>query len=269
MKVPAKRLTALGAAAAVVGGAIAAAIGSGAIAPVKNYASSLVPEYETAKLLSVGDTVPETGDPSKQYQMVGIPDGLGAERGKGGTVTLYMNHELTSTALSAPVLGGPLNRGALVSKLLIDGTGKVLSGERAYDTVYIDDTLVGPAAEVGNATRPFSRFCSGSLAGKQEGFDRPIYFANEEEGTAANSFDGKGGLAVAIFDNQAHALTDLGHFAWENTLVQSGSGNRTVIMSMEDGPADLDLAKENSQLYMYVGTKTTKKGATVLERNGS
>ena len=30
----------------------------------------------------------------------------------------------------------------------------------------------------------------------------------------------------AIFDNEAHALTDLGHFGWENTLVQPGTGKR-------------------------------------------
>ncbi len=142
------------------------------------------------------------------------------------------------------------------------------SAARAFDTVYLDDTLVGPAADTSNTTRPFSRFCSGSLAGPAEGFDRHIYFANEEEGTPANSFDGKGGLSVAVFDGKAHGLSALGRFSWENTLVQPNHGNRTVIMGMEDGPADQDRAKENSQLWMYVGTKSRRKGATVLERNG-
>lgn len=73
---------------------------------------------------------------------------------------------------------------------------------------------------------------------------------------------------MAIFDNEAHALTDLGHFAWENALVQPGTGRRTVIMGMEDGPAALDPSVENSQLYMYVGEKDRSRGATVLERNG-
>jgi hypothetical protein len=238
------------------------------IAPIDTYAESLVTEYETTKVMSVGDTVPEASDPSKDYQMVGIPDGLGAHTGPKGTRIVYMNHELGFAVQSEPVLGEPLNRGAIVSRLVLDREGEVISGERAYDTVYIDDTLVGPAAEVGNSTRAFARFCSGSLAGRPEGFDRPIYFANEEEGTAANTFDGKGGLSVAIFDNEAHALTDLGRFAWENTLVQRGSGERTVIMGMEDGPNALDRAVENSQLYLYVGEKDRSAGATVLERNG-
>jgi len=260
-----KRNGVLAAAAATVAVAGAA---SAAIAPIDTYADSLVPQYETVKVISAGDTVPETGDPTKNYQMVGIPDGLGAHPGPRGTRIVYMNHELTSSSQSEPVIGQPLTRGAFVSRLVLTGDGTVVSGERAFDTVYLDDTLVGPAAEVGNATRPFSRFCSGSLAGPAEGFDRPIYLTNEEEGTPANSFDGKGGLSVAIFDNEAHALTDLGRFAWENTLVQPGTGTRTVIMGMEDGPAALDPAVENSQLYMYVGEKDRSAGASVLERNG-
>ena len=255
-------IAATAAAVAVTGAA------SAAIAPIDTYAHSLVPQYETVKVISAGDTVPETGDATKSYQMVGIPDGLGAHRGPGGTRVVYMNHELTSATQSEPAIGQPLARGAFVSRLVLAADGTVVSGERAFDTVYLDDTLVGPAAEVGNTTRPFSRFCSGSLAGSAEGFDRPIYFANEEEGTPANTFDGKGGLSVAIFDNQAHALTDLGRFAWENTVVQPGTGKRTVIMGMEDGPAALDRAVENSQLYMYVGRKDRSRGATVLERNG-
>ncbi len=245
-----------------------AAAGVAAIAPADPYAESLVREYETVKLLSSGDTVPLTGDAAKEYRFVGVPDGIGAHRAKNGTRIVYVNHELTAAATSEPVVGGPLNRGAIVSRIVMNAKNEVLSASRAYDTVWIDDTLVGPAADATNTTRPFSRFCSGSLAGAAEGFDRPIYFANEEEGTPANSFDGKGGLAVAIFDGEAHALTDLGRFAWENTLVQPGTGRATVIMGMEDGPADLDPAKENSQLYLYVGQKDRSADATVLERNG-
>lgn len=254
--------------AAVAATAVVAGAATAAIAPIDVYADSLTPQYTTVRLISSGDTVPETSDPSRTFQMVGIPDGLGAYRSPGGTRTVLVNHELTSASLSEPVLGRPLNRGAFVSKLVLGADGTVTSGERAYDTVYLDDTLVGPAAEVGNATRAFSRFCSGDLAGPEVGFDRQIYFANEEDGTPANTFDGKGGLSVAIFDDEAHALTDLGHFGWENTLVQPGTGARTVIMGMEDGPAEYDPAKENSQLYMYVGVKKRTPGATVLERNG-
>ena len=251
--------------------AVAALVAAGAavagFAIIKPYAVGIDGGYYTQRLLSVGDTVPESSNAAKQFQMIGIPDGLGAHKAKNGRTTLFMNHELVFNALSEPVLGEPLNRGPIVSKLTLDRKGKVLSGERAYDTVYLDDTLVGPAPTVANTTRSFARFCSASLAGPKEGFDRQIFLANEES-SGAGTFDGKGGLAVAVFDNEAHALTALGHFAWENALVQSGTGKYTVIMSMEDGPASQDRSQVNSQLYMYVGEKDRSKGATVLERNG-
>jgi hypothetical protein len=41
------------------------------------------------------------------------------------------------------------------------------------------------------------------------GSDRPIYLTNEESG-GAESFDGRGGQSVAIFDNELHTLPALG-----------------------------------------------------------
>lgn len=261
-----KKKRALAIAAIATLGAGTAAVA--AIAPIKEYAVGIDERYTTTKLLSVGDRVPETSNPTKSFQMIGIPDGLGAHAGPHGTTTVFMNHELTSSTTSEPVIGDPLNRGAFVSKLIIDRKGTVRSGERAYDAVYNENVYVGPAAAVGNTTRAFSRFCSGSLAGKDEGFDRDIYLTNEEEGTPANTFDQKGGVTVAIFDNELHTVPKLGHFAWENTLVQPTHGKRTVIIGLEDGPAALDPAVENSQLYLYVGTKDRRAGASVLRRNG-
>ncbi len=256
-------------ATATITAASLAALAAAAIQPVKLYAVGIASGYEMTRLLSVGDTVPETSDPTKQFKMVGIPDGLGAHANPDGTKTVLMNHELTGSTFSEPVLDAPLNRGAYVSKLTLDEQGNVLSGERAYDWVYNENTFVGPAAAVGNSTRAFSRFCSGSLAGPEEGFDRNIYLTNEEEGTPANTFDGKGGLAVAIVDNNLYTLPKLGRFAWENTLVQPNQGNQTLIMGMEDGPSAVqDAAVENSQLYMYVGKKDRRSGAGVLRRNG-
>ena len=225
-------------------------------------------EYETRAILSVGDRVPETSNPAQQYQMVGIPDGLGAHEIEGDDddnedgAVLFVNHEFTNGVLSEPNVGQPLNRGAIVSKYLLDDDGQVISGERAYDTVYQENTLVGPAAEVGNATPAFGRFCSASLAGRGYGFDRNIFFTNEEADGSAN-FDGNGGQTVAIFDNNAFALPKLGHFAKENNHVMPGTGERTVILSMEDGPSGPD-----SQLYMYVGTKDYGAPSGSLARNG-
>jgi hypothetical protein len=256
---------------AAVVGVVSLAFAVAAIAAISNtkpYAVGIAEGYETTALISAGDTVPETSNAAKQYKIVGIPDGLGAHGNPDGTKTIFMNHELTSATISEPTIGDPLNRGALVSKLIVDSNGNVVSGERAYDLVFNENEFVGPAPAVGNSTRPFSRFCSGHLAGPADGLDRWIYFTNEEEGTPANSFDGKGGLTVAIVDNALYTLPKLGRFAWENSIMQPNHGTQTVIMSMEDGPAALDATVENSQVYMYVGKKDRSAGNGVLRRNG-
>jgi hypothetical protein len=256
-----KRLTKV--VAAVVAGMAASTLAVGSVAaevaPVKPYTVPIGGEYEIRPLLSVGDTVPETGASGQQYRMVGIPDGLGVGLERQAA-TLHMNHELTQATTSEPEVGRPANRGALVSKYSLDRS-RAVSGERAYDTVFQENTSVGPAPTTANATPAFSRFCSGNFAGREHGFDRGIYFTGEEEATAAATFDGKGGQAVAIFDNEVHALPKLGHFAKENSLPQPRRDQKTVIMTLEDGPSGPD-----SQLYMYVGAKQPAGGA--MSRNG-
>ena len=233
---------------------------------VKPYVEPVGGEYRVKALFSVDDRVPLLGGAAgQQYRMVGIPDGLGAHPNRDGTSTLYMNHELAFTALSEPVVGGPKNRGAIVSQWILDADGDPVAGRRAYDWVYEENTFVGPAPEVGNEAqmpRQFARYCSGFLAGRADGFDRPIYLTNEESSTP-DTFDGKGGLSVAIFNNELHTLPKLGRYQKENTLVQPGRGTRTVVLPTEDGPATLD-----NQLYMYVGKKDRSKNASVLARNG-
>ncbi len=230
---------------------------------IKSYLVPVTTDYVIQPLLSVGDQVPNTSSPGKAYQMIGIPDGLGAHKTTGGRTVLYMNHELGNTVMSEPNVGGVLNRGAFVSRFILDRDGKVLSGERAYDFVHDEEAkTVLPAPQANNATRGFGRFCSGSLAWKEAGFDRPIFISGEESGGAA-TFDGRGGLAVAIFDRELHTLVKMGRFAWENTLVRPDDGEWTVAMCMEDGPTTPD-----NQLYLYVGKKNRSAGASVLSRNG-
>jgi hypothetical protein len=243
------------------------AVTASASTSIKPYVVPVGGEYEVKALFSVGDAVPWAKGEGR-YRMVGIPDGLGAHSNGDGTTTLYMNSEFPAATLSEPLVGGAKNRGAIVSKWILDADGDPIAGSRAYDWVFQENERVGPAPEVGNSTRPFSRFCSGGLAGPPHGFDRWIYLTNEEEGAPANTFDGKGGQTVAIVDNALYALPKLGRFAWENSLVQPNMGQRTVIMSMEDGPAALDAGVENSQVYMYVGKKDHSAGAGVLRRNG-
>ena len=64
--------------AAMLATLVAAGAAVAGIAIIKPYAVGIDGGYYTQRLLSVGDTVPESSNPAKQYQMVGIPDGLGA-----------------------------------------------------------------------------------------------------------------------------------------------------------------------------------------------
>lgn len=228
---------------------------------VAPYAVPVGADYSIVPILSVGDRVPRISDASQLFQMIGIPDGLGAYGNKDGTTTVFMNHETVGNALSEPIVGQPLYRGSFVSKLILGADASVLSGDVAYATVYAENLFVGPTATISNTTPAFSRFCSGSLSWKEAGFDRPIYFAGEETG-GTNTFDGRGGVAVAIFDNAAWTLPKLGHLAWENAVVRPAKGKQTTIMCLEDGNVG------DCQLYMYVGRKDYRWGAGPLRRNG-
>lgn len=237
----------------------------GFVTSAKPYLVAVTPEYAVQPLLSAGDKLPRTGSSSQQYQMVGIPDGMGAYL-DGSQTVLYMNHELVQASLSEPIVGQPLNRGSIVSRLVLNRDGRILSGDRAYDTVYNGDTLVGPAADTSNSTGAFSRFCSGSLAYREAGLDRPIYMAGEESSAPA-TFDSQGAKAVAIFENnghgELHTLPKFPRIAFENTLVQPKRRRETVVLAMEDGPNTPD-----NQLYMFVGQKDSRRNASPLARNG-
>ncbi|MBI5387860.1 MAG: esterase-like activity of phytase family protein [Verrucomicrobia bacterium] len=226
------------------------------------YALPVGSKYTMMPLLSSGDRVPRTGQPGLEYQMVGIPDGLGAHRNPDGTISVYMNHEMGNAVTHEPRFGEALNRGAIVSKFILGPDASVLSGDRAYDRIFVENTFFGPAPDTNNTTPGFSRLCSGALAWQEAGFDRPIYFCGEESGSPG-TFDGRGGLLVAIFDNELHTLPKAGRIAWENAAIRPDRDRQTVIMGLEDGPESPD-----SQLYMYVGSKDRRRGTTALRRNG-
>src|SRR5215210_491419 len=256
--------------AVVAGGASAAPpAGGGFVTKVKPYAVGLAGTgWTTRPILSAADVVPETGAAGQQYRMVGIPDGLGVER-KRGRVRVLMTHEFAQSISTEPRVGRPKQRGAFASDLLLNRAGRVISARRAFDRVYQDSTFVGPAAAADNATPAFSRWCSAFLATRRVGFDRSIFFANEETGPRSGSAGGDtqsfsplGSQSVAIFGNEAHALSRLGHFPRENTVVMRGTGKRTVALITEDGPRSPD-----SQLYLYVGRKD-RSSSDPLRRNG-
>ena len=61
-----------------------------------------------------------------------------------GVTRVFMNHELNKDVESHPYADrAEHQRGAFISEYRLARDGSVLSGRRAFDTVYQDDTLVG------------------------------------------------------------------------------------------------------------------------------
>ena len=85
-------LTAAGFAALAIASATGAPVGF--LTSIAPYTVPVSPDYTIVAILSAGDRVPRTSNPLQQYQMVGIPDGLGAHANADGTVSVFMNHEL-------------------------------------------------------------------------------------------------------------------------------------------------------------------------------
>jgi Bacterial protein of unknown function (DUF839) len=214
----------------------------------------------TKALLTVNDAQAA----SNGFEMVGIPDGLGARRAGGNDFVLYMNHEL-------PFDRGAVRRhgqkGAFVSKLEIDrGSFEVEEGSDFVDpgVTYWDyvSQKYGPNASAGGVnprntadTFPaqlaaFGRWCSSSLTDEgqlyneetRRGYKGRIYFGNEEIGDEGRSF----GITE---DGTAKQLPRLGLFSWENTLVApvEASEDVTLVIGQEDTAF--------GQPWVYVGHK--------------
>lgn len=205
-------------------------------------------------------TVSDAGAAGNGYEMVGIPDGLGARR-VGDKVELLMNQELRD---GQGIVRAHGQKGAFVSRYTIDprghavpsGSDLIKPGVRFYD--YLTDTYAsapnaaGTNPTTGEAfpayTAAFARFCSSSLTDPLQllslrsgkGFLGQIYFANEESGN-------EGRLFGVTTEGQAQQLPRLGLFSWENTLAARNTSDATVAIGNEDGG--------EGQLWVYAGTK--------------
>ncbi len=135
-------------------------------APVPPMINVLDPAQETRAIISTGETV-------REFEFGSIPDGIAIRPRGEGRVDVMVNHE-TSTVpfpFNPPFGGTPPTEAnqndfenAQVSQLSLNqNTGKLLSAKYLI-----------------TSDENYHRFCSSYLATEAEGFDRPIYFANEE-----------------------------------------------------------------------------------------
>jgi hypothetical protein len=204
---------------------------------------TLTPGVITKAILTVGDSANLKPNSTVPYQMVGIPDGLGAFDNNDGTFTLLSNHELTAAVGGVRAHGA---KGAFVSKWIIRKSDlRVLSGSDLIQTVQLYTPATNSYAP---GTYAFGRFCSADLAEKSAwydaatatGFDGRLFLDGEE---------GDPGRAWAHgLDGTSWELARLGKQAWENVVASPASGIKTVVVGTDDTTP--------GQVYVYVGTKT-------------
>jgi hypothetical protein len=230
--------------AAAVAASIAAAAPGGSSGPSSSQDPYLVrsqPGVVFKSILTTGDAVPKGGGGT--YRMVGIPDGLGAFDNGDGTFTLLMNHELPDTTGIARAHGG---NGAFVSEWVIRKDDlSVVSGKDLIQHVNLwTNGAYAPGVNV-----KFNRFCSADLPAKSalfnaatgKGFDGRLYMNGEESA-------GGRGFAHGL-DGTSWELPWLGKMAFENSLANWGTGDRTIVVSQDDQGGD------RGQVYVYAGDK--------------
>jgi len=244
-------------AALVAGPAAAGAPPGGSTGPSSSQSPYLVRSQSGVVLKSivtVGDAVPKVGGGS--YRMVGIPDGLGAFDNGDGTFTVLMNHEL------APNLGAVRAHGAagaFVSKWTVRKDDLAVVG--AEDLIKQVATWDGAAAAYRAPASGvvLGRFCSADLpapsalynAASGKGYAGRIFMDGEEVGAEGRAF-------AHLLSGTSYELPALGKFSWENSVANPATGDRTVVVGLDDSTP--------GQVYVYAGEK--KAAGSAVDRAG-
>jgi RTX calcium-binding nonapeptide repeat (4 copies) len=198
----------------------------------------------TVSLLTVGDE-PSNGT---GWQMVGIPDGLGAFDNGDGTFTVLMNHELGATE---GVVRDHGFAGAFVSKLTIDKTTlEVLSGEDLITQAFSYNPGTGDYDPLAAA---IGRLCSADLPAETAFFNPEtglgynggrIFLSGEEIGNEGRAF---AHFVTGTEAGHSYELAWLGNMSYENQLANPNTGDKTVVALTDDSTP--------GQVYFYVGDK--------------
>jgi hypothetical protein len=190
-------------------------------------------------IIDVGDTV-------GNFFFEGIPDGIGAMRGAGGNVEVFVNHEQSRVPFGFADFDW-----ASVSHLTLDGeTGGVLAASVALPS-----------------SAGFQRFCSSTMAGPNEGLSSYVYLTGEEapEPLAITEPDApygpdpayapanvrQSGLATVLdpVTGDFTHVAGMGRHNHENLMVLPGDWDQIAVLSGDDTftpPAPA------SQMYLYL-----------------
>jgi hypothetical protein len=216
---------------------------------------------EVTPLLTVGDRL-QSG-----YRFEAIPDGISVRTRGEGRADLYVNHETSkvpfpyNTAAPTAANGEDDFDNAQVSRLILN----------QHSAGVLNGSFVIPSSA------GFQRFCSNYLATSREGFDRDVFFTNEETPDyvvrqekswppALNSPDQKEAGVVVALDartSQYDTIYGMGRHNHENDVAIPGYGH-PVVFSGDDtftsGPLTGVFAPgevpSQSQLYSYMAPST-------------
>lgn len=257
------------------------------------YVLPVAPGVTITSLLTVDDA----GSAANGYEMVGIPDGLGATVNsrlgpqiqallgpfvgelldflRGDVVTVLMNHELRP---EQGIVRRHGQQGAFVSELMINrNTNRVIAGQDFIDPGvqywnYLTSSYAGTPNAAGTQAdgdvfpaydARFGRFCSGDLTDPGQLFNLSTFRGYRGQLYFANEETGDEGRAFAVTtDGQAFQVPRLGLFSWENTLAAPNRSDTTLVMGNEDRLAT------DSQLWAYVGRKQSPFAGNPADQAG-
>lgn len=221
------------------------------------YVLPSIPGVSTTSILTVGDTI-------GGYRLVGIPDGMGAMSNGDGTMSVFVNHELGT---SAGVVRAHGQTGAFVSRWNINANSAalVVNSGRDHNTSSADayeySAATGSWSNAVSPAQRWGRFCSGDLAAPSAyrfgnlGTDARIYMNGEEVGLEGRAY---AHIVSGPNQNQSWQLPHLGKFSWENSVASPFAQQKTVVLGIDDSSP--------GQVYMYVGNK--QDSGNDIERAG-
>src|SRR5215218_2936528 len=255
--------TALAAAVTVSGTATALAgdNASGFTTERPSMLTAVKPGTTVKPLLTVGDQLPSG------YRFEAIPDGISVRTKGRGRADLYVNHETSKVPF-------PYN----------SANPTAANGENDFDNAQVSRLILNQHSAgtlngsfVIPSSLGYQRFCSNYLATAKEGFDREIFFTNEETPdyvyrrldswppVMGDPAEEEAGLVVAldVRTGKQTPIYGMGRHNHENSVAIPGYGH-PVVLSGDDtftsgpltGVFPAGAVPSQSQLYSYIAPST-------------
>jgi len=219
------------------------------------------PGVTATPLLTVGDVLPSG------YRFEAIPDGISVRTKGRGRADLYVNHETSKVPF-------PYN----------SANPTAANGENDFDNAQVSRLILNQHSAgtlngsfVIPSSLGYQRFCSNYLATAKEGFDREIFFTNEETPdyvyrrldswppVMGDPAEEEAGLVVAldVRTGKQTPIYGMGRHNHENSVAIPGYGH-PVVLSGDDtftsgpltGVFPAGAVPSQSQLYSYIAPST-------------